>query len=63
MSGKKASFSLTAASEGETNRMKLWRLRRNLYRDARILGDAQAIGKGPTAAAKRIERRWIWRIV
>jgi hypothetical protein len=43
--------------------MKLWRLRRDLYRGARILGDVQAVRKGPAGVAKRIERRWIWRIV
>jgi hypothetical protein len=43
--------------------VKLWRLRRDLYRGARILGDVQAIEKGPTAVAKRVERRWLWRIV
>jgi hypothetical protein len=34
---------------------KLWRLRRDWYRGARILGDVQAIEKGLTAVAKRIE--------
>jgi hypothetical protein len=43
--------------------VKLWRLRRDLYRGARILGDVQAVSKGPRAVAKRIERRWLWRIV
>jgi hypothetical protein len=43
--------------------MKLWRLRRDLYRGARLIGDVQAVSKGPTAVATRIERRWIWRIV
>jgi hypothetical protein len=43
--------------------VKLWRLRRDLYRGARMLGDVQAIEKGPTAVVKRIERRWLWRLV
>jgi hypothetical protein len=43
--------------------VKLCHLRRDLYRGARILGDIQAVEKGPAAGAKRIERRWIWRIV
>ena len=43
--------------------MKLWRIRRDLYRGARILGDVQAIEKGPGAVAKRVERRWLWRMV
>jgi hypothetical protein len=30
---------------------------------ARVLGDIEAASKGPGAIAKRIERRWIWRIV
>ena len=42
--------------------MKLWRLRRNLYRAARILGDIEAVEKGPAAVVKRVERRWLWRI-
>ena len=40
--------------------MKLWRLRRDLYCGARILGDVQAVSKGPRAVARRIERRWLW---
>jgi hypothetical protein len=43
--------------------MKLWRLRRNLYRGARVLGDIEAASRGPRAVAKRVERRWLWRIV
>jgi hypothetical protein len=43
--------------------MKFWRLRRDLYRGARLLGDVEAIEKGPTAVAKRVERRLIWRLV
>jgi hypothetical protein len=47
--------------------MKLWRLRRSLYRAARVLGDVEAvertIEKGtPGPVVKRIERRWLWRI-
>jgi hypothetical protein len=41
--------------------VNLWRLRRDLYRTARVLGDVQAIAKGPKAAAKRYERRLAWR--
>jgi len=48
--------------------MKLWRLRRSLYRGARILGDVEAVEKtietgSPTPVAKRAERRLLWRIV
>jgi hypothetical protein len=43
--------------------MKLWKVRRDLYRGARLLGDVQAIEKGPTAVVKRVERRWLWRLV
>lgn len=43
--------------------MKIWRLRRALYRGARILGDVQAIEKGPTAIAKRVERKWLGRLL
>lgn len=43
--------------------MKLWKVRRDLYRGARVLGDVEAIEKGPTAVAKRVERRWLWRLV
>jgi len=42
--------------------MKLWRLRRDMYRGSRIL-NVQAVSKGPTAVANRTERHWIWRIV
>jgi hypothetical protein len=42
--------------------MALWREQRDLYRGARIIGDVQAIERGPTAVAKRVERRWLWRI-
>jgi hypothetical protein len=30
---------------------------------ARIIGDIEAVEKGPTAVAKRIERRWLWRVI
>jgi hypothetical protein len=43
--------------------VKLWRIRRDLYRGARLLGDLQAIEKGPTAVPKRLERRWLWRVM
>ena len=28
----------------------------------RILGDVQAIEKGPTAVVERAERKWLWRL-
>jgi hypothetical protein len=43
--------------------MKLWRVRRSLYRGARILGDIEAIEHGPKAIVKRVERKWLWRWV
>jgi hypothetical protein len=43
--------------------VKLWKVRRDLYRGARILGDIEAVEKGPTAVAKRVERRWLWRVI
>lgn len=43
--------------------MKLWRIRRDAYRVGRILGDVQAVQHGPKAIAKRIERKWLWRLV
>jgi hypothetical protein len=43
--------------------MKPWRIRRNLYRGARILGDVQAIKRGPAAVVKRTERRLLWRFL
>jgi len=48
--------------------MKFWKIRRNLYRGARVLGDvasvARSIERGsPVPIAKRAERRLLWRIV
>ena len=43
--------------------MKLLCVRQDLSRGARIVGDVQALKKGPTAIVKRMERRWLWRIV
>ena len=43
--------------------MKLWKVRRDLYRGARILGDIEAVERGPRAVVKRAERRWLWRLV
>ncbi len=43
--------------------MKLWRLRRNMYRTARVIGDLEAVARGPRAIARRGERRIIWRLV
>jgi len=40
-----------------------WTLRRSLYRGGRVLGDVQAVEKGPVAVAKRVERKTIWRFV
>jgi hypothetical protein len=42
--------------------MNLWRIRRSLYQAGRLLGDVQAISKGPAAMAKRAERRLAWRM-
>jgi hypothetical protein len=43
--------------------MKLWRVRRGLYRGARLLGDVRAIEKGPKAIVKRTERRFLGRLL
>jgi hypothetical protein len=44
--------------------MKLWRLRRSAYRASPgILGDVQAIERGPAAIVTRAERKWIWRTI
>jgi hypothetical protein len=37
--------------------MKLWRVRHDLYRGARDLGDVQAIAYRPKAVTKRVEGR------
>jgi hypothetical protein len=39
--------------------MKLWRVRRGAYRLGRLLGDVQAVRKGPAAIVKREERKWL----
>ena len=36
-------------------------LRRALYWSARVLGDVNAVRRGPVAVVKRIERKFIWR--
>jgi hypothetical protein len=36
-------------------------LRRELYRGARVIGDIEAIERGPGAVARRVERRILWR--
>ena len=36
-------------------------LRSSLYRSARLLGDAEAATKGPTAAGKRVARKAAYR--
>ena len=41
--------------------MKISRTRKNLYRTARLLGDIDAISKGPTAMGKRVVRRAVGR--
>jgi hypothetical protein len=43
--------------------MKLWRLRRSLYRGGRILGDLSAVRRGPKAMVKRTERRFLGRLL
>jgi hypothetical protein len=43
--------------------MKLWRLRRDLYKSARVLGDVQAVRRGPKAIVKRTERRFLGRLL
>ena len=51
-----------ASTEGNSNRamvLKLWRLRRDLYLGARLLGDLQAVEKGPAAVIRREERRFL----
>jgi len=47
----------------ETRAMKRRRVRRNLYRGARLLGDVRAVEKGPKAIVKRTERRFLGRIL
>ncbi len=42
--------------------MNLCRVRRSLYREASILGDVQAVARGPKAMVKRAERRLAWRM-
>lgn len=37
-------------------------IRSTLYRAAKAIGDAQAVAKGPSAIAKRIERRALGRV-
>jgi hypothetical protein len=41
--------------------MTLNTLRRLLYRLAALLGDLQALRRGPTAIAKRLLRKRVWR--
>jgi hypothetical protein len=43
--------------------VKLWKIRRDAYKVGRILGDVQAVQHGPTAIVKRVERKWLWRVV
>jgi hypothetical protein len=41
--------------------MSLSTLRRLLYRLAALLGDVQAVRRGPMAIAKRLLRKCVWR--
>jgi hypothetical protein len=43
--------------------MKLWRIRRDAYQVGRILGNVQAVSKGPAAIVRRVERKWLWRMI
>lgn len=43
-------------------RFTLSRFRRDLYRGARVLGDVQAVERGPVGVAKRVERRFLGRL-
>ncbi|WP_448522545.1 hypothetical protein [Pseudothermotoga sp.] len=43
--------------------MKIWKIRSLFYRIARILGDVQAMMRGPKAVGKRIVRRVVGRAV
>lgn len=38
-------------------------IRRAAYRVGRILGNIQAVRRGPVAIVKRQERRFVWRTV
>jgi hypothetical protein len=43
--------------------MKLWKLRRSLYRSASLLGDIEALASGsPTKIMKRAARKRVWRM-
>lgn len=42
--------------------MSIRPMRSGLYRTARLLGDLQALARGPRAAAKRIQRRLLGRM-
>jgi hypothetical protein len=37
-------------------------LRSALYRTARMMGDFNALRRGPRAVVKRVERKLLWRI-
>jgi hypothetical protein len=43
--------------------MRLSRIRRQLYRGARDLGDVQAAARGPVPLAKRLVRKPVYRVV
>jgi len=42
--------------------MRRLRLRSALYRAARLLGDLQAVRRGPRALVKRAARKALWRL-
>ncbi|MGB9901333.1 MAG: hypothetical protein ACPLEW_11045 [Pseudothermotoga sp.] len=42
--------------------MKINKIRRALYKTQRVLGDIEAVSKGPKAVAKRIARRTVGRV-
>jgi hypothetical protein len=42
--------------------MKLWRIRSGLYRLGRVLGDVQAVERGPKAVERRVLRRTLGRL-
>jgi hypothetical protein len=42
--------------------MKLWKIRRSAYRTARVLGDFEAVQKGPQAVERRVLRKVLGRL-
>jgi len=43
--------------------VRISKVRRRLYRSASILGDVEAVSKGPSAMGRRVVRKSIWRVV